>query len=113
MPGAAPTTVVYDRWYLAEIEERERRRRPAPLPRRHSIDRREPDPRRALAAAAERRGTALADLSRMIERPAGYLGRFVRDGHPRALKVEEHQLLAKFFGVDERGLGVRNFWLPT
>ena len=108
MPGAALTTVVYDRWYLAEIEERERRRRPAPPPRRQSIDRREADPRRALAAAAERRGTALADLSRMIERPAGYLVRFVRDGHPRALKVEEHRLLAAFFGVDERGLGVRN-----
>jgi len=113
MLGAAPTTLVYDRWYLAGIEERERRKRPAPAPTRQSIDRREPDPRRALAAAAERRGTALADLSRMIERPAGYLGRFMREGHPRALKVDEHQLLAKFFGVDERDLGVRTLWLPT
>ena len=49
----------------------------------------------------------------LIERLAGYLSRFVRDGHPRALKVDEHQLLAKFFGVDERDLGVRTLWLPT
>lgn len=115
MRAAASTrTVVYERWYLDEIEAAERRKRPprpAP-PKPPHVDKREPDPRRALAIAAERRGTTLADLSRMIERPAGYLARYVRDGLPRALKAEEHQLLAQFFGVDERGLGVRSLWVP-
>lgn len=109
-------TVVYDRWYLAERAQVERqraaRRRPSPAASRPRFDKREADPRRALAMAAERRGTALADLSRMIKRPAGYLARFVRDGVPRALKAEEHRLLSAFFGVDERGLGVRQLWEP-
>jgi hypothetical protein len=104
-------TVVYDRWYLAEIERRERRRRPAPPPVPR-IDRREPDPRKALASAAHARGTSLAALSRMLERPSGYLTRFVRDGHPRALSAGEHDTLAAFFGVDARGLGERELWVP-
>lgn len=118
MPAAASTrTVVYDRWYLDEIEARERRAAdkhrsaPRPAPAR-VMDRREPDPRRALAAAAERRGQSLAALSRMIDRPSRYLERFVRDGRPLALTAEEHETLAAFFGVDERGLGVRLLWQP-
>lgn len=104
-------TVVYDRWYLAEIERRERRQSPAP-PRAPRIDRREPDPRKALASAADKRGTSLAALSRMIGRPSGYLARFVRDGHPRALSAGEYSTLAAFFGVDARGLGERELWVP-
>lgn len=104
-------TVVYDRWYRNEIEQRDRRWQAA-RPRPRALDRREADPRRALALAAERRGQTLAALSRMIDRPAGYLGRFVRDGVPRALSAEEHTTLAAFFGLDERGLGVRQLWLP-
>lgn len=104
-------TVVYDRWYLAEIERRERRRRLAP-PSAPRLDRREPDPRKALASAADARGASLAALSRMLGRPNGYLARFVRDGHPRALSAREHGTLAAFFGVDARGLGERELWVP-
>ncbi len=68
------------------------------------------DPRRALADAAQARGTSLASLSRMIGRPYHYLGRFVRAGAPRALRPGEHDTLAAFFGVEPRQLGIRDLW---
>lgn len=105
-------TVVYERWYLAEIQRREQRRRPVTPPSKPKLDKREADPRKALATAADARGTALAALSRMLGRPSGYLARFVRAGHPRALTATEHATLSAFFGVDERGLGVRDLWVP-
>lgn len=111
MVHAATRTVVYDRWYLNEIERRERPRSVS-QPRPRGIDRREADPRRALVIAAKRRGQSLAALSRMLDRPSGYLSRFVRDGHPRSLSAQEHSTLAAFFGVDERALGVRLLWAP-
>lgn len=110
-PTANTRTVVYECWYLAEIERREQRKRPAPTST-PKLDKREADPRKALATAADARGTALSALSRMLGRPSGYLSRFVREGHPRALSATEHATLSAFFGVDERGLGVRDLWVP-
>jgi len=46
----------------------------------------------------------------MIDRPDGYLRRFIVDGHPLALRPDEHTRLADYFGLDERGLGVRDLW---
>lgn len=74
------------------------------------IDKRNPDPRAALAAAVSGSTVTYAALSRMIGRPDGYLSRFVADGHPKALRAAEHTCLAEFFGVDERALGVRDLW---
>lgn len=75
-----------------------------------TADKREPDPRIALLTAARARRTPLAGLSRMLERPPGYLARFVREGVPIALTRREHSILADFFGVDERGMGIRDLW---
>lgn len=87
------------------------RARPAPLPRR-VLSRVEPCPRKALAAAVERSGESYAALSRMIGRRNGYLACFVREGHPVALSAHDHRMLANFFGLDERELGVRDLWVP-
>jgi hypothetical protein len=75
-----------------------------------AIDKREPDPRKALATRAAARGHSLASLSAMIRRSPGYLGRFVREGVPAALSVRDHRLLADVMGVDERALGIRDLW---
>ena len=50
--------------------------------------------------AAEQR-VSLPKLSRMIGRPGGYLGRFVREGVPQELRTEERRRLARFFGINE------------
>ena len=50
-------------------------------------------------AAGERAG--LAALSRMIGRPDHFLSRFVREGHPAALRDDDRLRLARFFGVDD------------
>lgn len=86
-------------------------RRP-PMSRPASVDKREADPRKALAAIMAGQGdrVTLAALSRMLDRPSGYLGRFVADGVPAALRQEEHTRLADFFGVDQRALGIRDLW---
>lgn len=86
-------------------------RRPV-APRPPGVDKREPDPRKALSSIMAGQGdrVTLAALSRMLDRPSGYLGRFVADGVPAALRPEEHARLADFFGVDQRALGVRDLW---
>jgi hypothetical protein len=79
------------------------------------LGRAEACPRKALAAAVARLNNpqvTYAALSRMIGRRDGYLACFVREGHPLALGEREHRMLANFFGVDDRGLGVRELWLP-
>lgn len=70
----------------------------------------EPCPRRALAQRVQTSRESYAALSRMLGRADGYLGRFVNDGHPTALSPGDHRTLAEFFGVEERGLGVRDLW---
>lgn len=111
-------TVVYERWYLEEQARNARRRgerlapmggsREAPTPRR--IDKRNPDPRIALAAVIDSGRDSYASLSRMLGRGDGYLRRFVTDGVPAALRPDEHRRLADYFGLDERALGVRDLW---
>lgn len=46
----------------------------------------------------------------MLSHRDGYLRGFVRHGHPAALSERDHRALADFFGVTERGLGVRDLW---
>lgn len=46
----------------------------------------------------------------MLGRSDNYLRRFVTDGVPAALRADEHRRLADHFGLDERGLGVRDLW---
>lgn len=74
------------------------------------IDKREPCPRRALKAIVEASPYSYAELSRMIGRYTDYLSAFVRGRGPRALTAFEHRALSQFFGVDERGLGIRDWW---
>jgi len=111
-------TVVYDRWYLAELSRNEAKRmaRLAPTAgerearRSRRIDKREADPRTALAAVIDAGPDSYAALSRMLGRRDGYLRRFVLHGVPTALRPDEHRRLADYFGLDERGLGVRDLW---
>ncbi len=69
-----------------------------------------PDPREALASVIDASSDSYAALSRMLDRPAGYLRRFVVDGIPVALRPDEHRRLADYFGLRERDLGIRDLW---
>lgn len=71
----------------------------------------EPCPRKALAVAIEASGHSYAAHSRLVGRWHGYLARFVTEGQPVALTAREHQLLPDHFGVEERGLGIRDLWV--
>lgn len=67
-----------------------------------SIDRmvaRGGDARGALRVAARIRGATMAELSRVIERSAGYLGRFVDQGVPAALDEADRCDLARYLGI--------------
>jgi hypothetical protein len=90
------------------------RRLPAPqvVPAEHrrAIDRREPDPRIALAKVIDGSKESYAALSRMLGKPNHFLRRFVLHGVPTELHADDHRQLADFFGLDERGLGVRDLW---
>ncbi|GEM_PF-1843878 len=68
------------------------------------------DPREALAKMIDAGPDSYAALSRMLDRPAGYLRRFVVDGVPLALRPDEHRRLADYFGLSERALGIRDLW---
>jgi hypothetical protein len=46
----------------------------------------------------------------MLGRGDRFLRRFVVHGVPSALHPDDHRLLADFFGVEERALGVRDLW---
>ncbi|THD38015.1 MAG: LexA family transcriptional regulator [Sphingomonas sp.] len=63
------------------------------------------DAQATLAREAERRGTSLAALSRMIGRNPAYLQQFVKRGTPRRLDEGARRHLAAFFGVEESALG--------
>ncbi|HEU0045055.1 hypothetical protein [Sphingomonas sp.] len=74
-----------------------------------------PCPRQMLQAAVARWNKPdvnYASLSRMLGRRDGYLACFVREGHPMALNERDHRILADFFGLTERELGVRELWAP-
>jgi phage repressor protein C with HTH and peptisase S24 domain len=59
----------------------------------------------ALAELAERRGTSLAALSRMIGRNPAYLQQYVKRGTPRRLDERDRKALAAFLDADEVLLG--------
>lgn len=61
--------------------------------------------RQRLVELAERRGTSLAALSKLIGRNASYLQQFIRKGSPRKLEETDRATLARFFGVGEDELG--------
>lgn len=63
------------------------------------------DARETVAAMAERMGTSLAALSRMIGRNPAYLQQYVQRGSPRRLDEGARARLAAFFGIDETLLG--------
>jgi hypothetical protein len=46
-----------------------------------------------------------AALSRLIDRPPSYLGRYVRKGTPKHLRQEEAETLARYFRVRPWELG--------
>lgn len=81
-----------------------------PAEHRGAIDRREPDPRIALAKVIDASRWSYAALSRMIDKPDRFLRRFVLHGVPTALQADDHRRLATFFGLEERDLGVRDLW---
>ncbi len=93
--------------------ERNRRRARDPALSRFRIDKRNPDPRTALAAVIDNGRDSYAALSRMLGRGDNYLRRFVTNGVPAALRADEHRRLADYFGLDERGLGVRDLWAAS
>jgi hypothetical protein len=48
---------------------------------------------------------SLAALSRLINRPEGYLGRWVREGKPEWLESPDRKKLARYLGIDETEIG--------
>ena len=68
-----------------------------------SIDRviaRGGDARGVLRIAAEIRGATAAELSRVIDRSAGYVRRFINGGGPAALTESDREQLARYLGID-------------
>lgn len=61
--------------------------------------------RNKLVELAERRGTSLSALSKLIGRNTTYLQQFIKKGSPRKLEENDRRTLAQFFGVDESELG--------
>ena len=67
-----------------------------------SIDRivaRGGDARGVLRVAAGIRGATMAELSRVIRRSAGYVGRYVDQGVPAALDDADRRDLARYLGI--------------
>ena len=65
----------------------------------------DPDPRRALATLAAKRGDSLAALSSMLGRNPAYLQQYVRRGSPKLLGERDRRLLSDYLGVSEAVLG--------
>jgi phage repressor protein C with HTH and peptisase S24 domain len=61
--------------------------------------------REKLANLAQRRGSSLAALSRMLGRNPSYLQQYITKGSPRKLEEVDRRRLAQFFGVGEADLG--------
>lgn len=74
-----------------------------PIDAAASIDRivaRGGDARGVLRVAARIRGVTMAELSRVIQRSAGYVGRFVDQGVPAVLDEADRRDLARYLGID-------------
>lgn len=61
--------------------------------------------RQRIAEQCAKRGISLAQLSRILARPDGYIGRFVRDAIPYEMPVAERARAAEYFGVPGPYLG--------
>lgn len=62
-------------------------------------------PRERLAELVSRGGERYSDLSRMVRRHEGYLGRFVREGVPSSLPTDVTRLLGAYYRADAREFG--------
>lgn len=56
---------------------------------------------------AAERGESLAGLSRFVGRRDGYLQSFISRGVPATLPKDVRQRLAKYLGIEERLLGLK------
>jgi len=65
-----------------------------------------PEARANLARLIDERGEPFADLSRMIDRPPGYLREYVKKGRPQRLAEREARDLARYFRVEPQLFGV-------
>ena len=73
------------------------------------------DAREKLADLAQKRGSSLAALSRMIGRNPSYLQQFITKGSPKKLEEDDRRHLAQFFDVAESELGAgqeKSYALP-
>src|SRR3954453_18966895 len=61
--------------------------------------------RKALQRLIDQKGEDYAGLSRLLGRNAAYVQQYMKRGTPRRLAEDDRRLLARYFGVDERGLG--------
>lgn len=61
--------------------------------------------RQRIAEHCAERGISLAQLSRILARPDGYVARFVRDSIPYEMPVAERARAAEYFGVPGPLLG--------
>lgn len=61
--------------------------------------------RRALDELIQQRGCNYSSISRLLGRNVSYIQQYIRKGSPRYLDESDRNILARFFGVDERVLG--------
>ena len=64
-----------------------------------------PEHRAALDRLIRDNGDDYVTLSRLIGRNAAYVQQYIKRGSPKRLPERERQILARYFGVDERVLG--------
>jgi phage repressor protein C with HTH and peptisase S24 domain len=64
------------------------------------------DARQALdELISSRKGCTYSGISRLLGRNVSYIQQYIRKGSPRYLDESDRNILARFFGVDERVLG--------
>lgn len=61
--------------------------------------------RRALDELIQQRSCNYSSISRLLGRNVSYIQQYIRKGSPRYLDESDRNILARFFGVDERLLG--------
>jgi phage repressor protein C with HTH and peptisase S24 domain len=54
---------------------------------------------------SSRKGCTYSGISRLLGRNVSYIQQYIRKGSPRYLDESDRNILARFFGVDERVLG--------
>jgi hypothetical protein len=63
------------------------------------------DPRAELDRLIHSNGDEYSALSRLLGRNAAYVQQYIKRGSPKLLPERERNILARYFGVDERVLG--------